>query len=49
MLKDVKTRFDTSNYKLDRTLSTGKNENIIGLMMDKLGRKIIWDRKRPAI
>ena len=38
--KDVKTRFDTSNYKLNRTLSRGKNENIFGLMMDKLGRKI---------
>ena len=28
----VQTRFDTSNYKLDRSLQKEKNEKVIGLM-----------------
>ena len=39
--KDVETRFDTSNYKLDIPLPKGKNKKVIGLMKDKLGWKII--------
>ena len=39
--KDVKTRFDTSNYELDRPLPKGKNKKVIGLMKDKLGGKIM--------
>ena len=39
--EDVKTRFDTSNYELDRSLPTGKNKKIIGLMEDELGGKIM--------
>ena len=27
--KDVDTRFDTSNYELDRPLPNGKNKNVI--------------------
>ena len=30
--EDVETRFDTSNYELDRPLPKGKNKNAIGLM-----------------
>ena len=30
--EDVETRFDTSNYELDRPLPKGKNKNVIGLM-----------------
>ena len=30
--KDVKTRFDTSNYYLDRQLPKGKNIRVIGSM-----------------
>ena len=30
--EDVKTRFNTSNYKLDRPLPKGKNKKVIGLM-----------------
>ena len=30
--KDVKIRFDTSNYKLDRPLPKGKNKKVIGLI-----------------
>ena len=41
--EDVKTRFDTSNYELDRPLAKGKNKyiKIIGLMKDELGRRIM--------
>ena len=28
---DVKKRFDTSNYEIDRPLPTGKNKKVIGL------------------
>ena len=37
----VKTRFDASNYKLDRPLPKGKNKDAIGLMKDELGREIM--------
>ena len=30
--EDVETRFDTSNYELDRPLPKGKNKKLIGLM-----------------
>ena len=35
--EDVETRFDTSNYELNRPFPKGKNENVIGLMKDELG------------
>ena len=35
--EDVETRFDISNYELDRPLPKGKNKKVIGLMKDKLG------------
>ena len=35
----VETRFDTSNYQLDRPLPKGKK--VIGLMKDELGEKIM--------
>ena len=38
---DVEKRFDTSNYEVDRPLSTGKNKKVIGLMKDGLGGRII--------
>ena len=38
---DVENRFDTSNYVVNRPLSTGKNKKIIGLMKDELGGMII--------
>ena len=34
--KDVKKRFDTSNYKLDRPLPKGKNKKVTGLIKDEL-------------
>ena len=39
--EDVETRFDTSNYELDRPLPKGKNRKVIGLMKDELGEKIM--------
>ena len=39
--EDVETRFDTSNYELDASLPKGKNKNLIALMKDKLGGKIV--------
>ena len=41
--EDVETRFDTSNYEIDRLLATGKNKKVIGLMKDELGGKIMID------
>ena len=39
--EDVRTRFDTSNYELDRPLPKGKNKIVTGLMKNKLGGKIM--------
>ena len=39
--EDVETRFDTSNFKIDRPLRKGKNKKIIGLMKDELGGQIM--------
>ena len=38
---DVENRFDTSNYEVNRPLPMGKNKNVIGLMKDELGGKVI--------
>ena len=35
------TRLDTSNYESDGPLPKGQNKNVIGLMKDELGRKIM--------
>ena len=40
---DAVQRFDTSNYECDRPLPTGKNKNVIGLMKDELGGKIMTE------
>ena len=40
MQKIFKTRFDTSNYKLNRPLSRRINKKVIRLMKDELGGKI---------
>ena len=39
IVEDVETRFDTSNYELDRPLSKIKNKKLIGLKKDKLDGK----------
>ena len=38
---DVEKRFDTSNYEVNRPVTTGKNKRVIGLMKDELGGKIV--------
>ena len=40
---DVKNRFDTSIYEVNRPLPMGRNKRVIGLMKDELGRKIITE------
>ena len=35
--KDVATRFDTSNYEVDRPLPKGNNKKVIGLVKDEFG------------
>ena len=40
---DVGKRFDPSNYEVNRSLPTGKNKKVIGLMKDELGGKIITE------
>ena len=39
----VEKRFDTSNYEVNRSLPTGKNKKVIGLIKDELGEKIIME------
>ena len=40
---EVGKRFNTSNYKVNRQLPKGKNKNVIGLMKNELGRKIMTE------
>ena len=40
---DVEKRFDTSSYEVDRPLPKGKNKNVIGLIKDELGGKIMTE------
>ena len=35
--EDVETRFDASNYELERPLPKEKNQKVIELMKDELG------------
>ena len=39
--EDVETRFDTSNYELDRKSPKGKNKRVIRLMKDEFGGNIM--------
>ena len=39
--EDVETRFDTSNFEIDRPLPKGKNKKLIGLIKDELGGQIM--------
>ena len=41
--KNVKERFDTSNYTYDRPLPLGINKKVVGLMKDELGGSIITE------
>ena len=39
--EDAEKRCSASNYKLERSLPNGENKRVIGLIKDKLRRKII--------
>ena len=39
--EDVETRFDTSNFEIDRPLPKEKNKKVIGIMKDELGGQIM--------
>ena len=39
--EDVETRFDASNYELERPLPKEKNQKVIELMKDELGGKVM--------
>ena len=39
--QDVETKFDISNFKLDRPLPKEKNEKVIGLMKDEMEGQIM--------
>ena len=41
--KDVETRFDTSNYNLERPLLRGKNKKVNGLMKDELDKTTVTE------
>ena len=41
IVEDVETRFDTSNYELNRPLPKGKNKKVIGVMKNELDGKIM--------
>ena len=41
IVEDVETRFDTSNFELDRPFPKGKTKKVTGLMKDELGGKIM--------
>ena len=47
----VETRFDTSNYELDRPLSKGENKEVIELKMDLVGKswRNLLDYKQKLI
>ena len=39
--EDVETRFDTSNFEIDRPLPKRKKKKVIGLIKDELGGQIV--------
>ena len=39
--EDLETRFDNSNFEIDRPLPKGKNKKVIGLMKDELGGQVM--------
>ena len=50
--EDVETRFNTSNFEIDRPLPERKNEKVIGLMKDKLGghdERIYWINSKNTL
>ena len=46
--KDIETRFDTSNYEIDRPLTMEKIEKVIGLMKDEIDQinRLDWIKSK---
>ena len=47
--EDVETKFDTSNYKVDRPLPIGNNKKVIEEMMSEFGGRIMKEFVRPKM
>ena len=47
--EDVETKFDTSNYKVDRLLPIGNNKKLIEEMMSEFGGRIMKEFLRPKM
>ena len=47
--EDVETRFDTSNYELERRLPKRRNKKVIRLMKDELSRKLMTEFVRLRV
>ena len=47
--EDVKTKFDTSNYELDRPLFKGKHKKVTGLIKDELDGKFMTKTKSKKL
>ena len=45
--EDIETRFDTSNYELDRQLLKGKSEKVISSMKDEILKEFTALRSKP--
>ena len=45
--EDIETRFDTSNYELDRQLLKGKSEKVISSMKDEILKEFTALRAKP--
>ena len=43
IVEDLKTRFDTSNFEIDRPLPKGKNKKVITLMKNELRGQIVTE------
>ena len=43
IVEELKTRFDTSNFEIDRPLPKGKNKKVITLMKNKLRGQIVTE------
>ena len=39
--EDVETRFDNSNYEINKPFPKGNNKKVIGLMKDELDEQIV--------
>ena len=41
--KHLETKFDTSDYELERPLSKDKNKKVNGLMKNEIGRNVMTE------